>query len=360
MDGTLPVVEVKRLMKALAQPENRLLAEQLLEEGYQAELQTYTFNSVQESKILGHIFWRGRFRKLLKPAGAAAAIMAVCIGSYLGLRAPKPIQVTKVVIPHDIKPGHNQATLTLADGRKVVLSKGLSGNIARQLGANINADHKEITYRPFSGQASAVAYNTLTTARGEQSPYPLVLADGTKVWLNAESTITFPTSFKNQTERIVKLSGEAYFEVNHDAAHPFKVQTSKQTIEDIGTNFDVNAYDNEPRSRTTLVEGSVKVNGTLLKPGEQLDGNQVKSVNTSLYTAWKDNLFQFRNEDIQYVMRELARWYNIDISYQGRVTPERFNCRISKNRNISTVLQLLEKTQGVHFKIEGRRVTVIE
>ncbi len=185
------------------------------------------------------------------------------------------------------------------------------------------------------------------------------MPDGSKVWLNAQSSITFPTAF-NGKERIVKITGEALFEVSHNAKQPFKVQTQKQTIEDIGTIFNVNAYADEPTTKTTLIAGKVKVNDMLLTPGQQTDGSHIKTVNTKRYTAWKSGDFYFEDDSIQTVMRQLSRWYNIEITYEGNITKDGFNAQISRSKNISAILHILENTKGVHFKIEGRRVTVIE
>jgi transmembrane sensor len=216
-----------------------------------------------------------------------------------------------------------------------------------------------ITYTTGITAKAKTAYNTLSTAIGEQSPYPLILSDGSKVWLNAQSSITFPTAF-NGKERIVKIIGEALFEVAHNTKQPFKVLTDKQTIEDIGTTFDVNAYADEPTAKTTLIEGKVKVNGMFLEPGQQSDGSHIKTVNTKRFIAWKSGDFYFEDDNIQTVMRQLSRWYNIEISSEGDVTTNGFNAQISRSKNISAILHILENTKGVHFKIEGRRVTVIE
>ncbi|RYZ96924.1 MAG: FecR family protein, partial [Sphingobacteriaceae bacterium] len=216
-----------------------------------------------------------------------------------------------------------------------------------------------ITYATGVSDNAETSYNTLSTAVGEQFPYPLILPDGSKVWLNAQSSITFPIAFTGK-ERIVKISGEALFEVAHNAKHPFKVQTKKQTIEDIGTIFNVNAYADEAATKTTLVEGKVKVNNILLNPGQQSDGFHLKTVNTKRYVAWRNNDFYFENDNIGTVMKELSRWYNIEVKYEGNITTENFTAQISRYKNISSILQILENTKGVHFKIEGRRVTVIQ
>lgn len=289
----------------------------------------------------------------------AAASIAVFLsaGGYYLLNKPKQVLQTAQVTPkNDVAPGRNQATLTLANGQKIILTKQLSGQVATQGQTTIQAAQGELVYQA-NKEETTVSYNSVSTAKGEQSPFPLVLADGSKVWLNAESKLTFPTAF-NGKERIVKLTGEAYFEVKHNAAQPFKVQTEKQTIEDIGTVFNVNAYVNEKTTHTTLVSGSIKVNDLILKPGEQTDGKKVKSVDVAQYIAWKNGDFDFVDTDIQTVMRQLERWYNIEVEYKGPVSQEGFNAEISRTKNISVILHGLEKTKGVHFKIDGRRVIV--
>jgi len=295
--------------------------------------------------------------RVLWPRIAAAASIVLCLsfGGYYFLHKQQPEQIA---YKNDVTPGHSQATLTLANGQTIILTKGLYKTLA-QGSASIQINNG-VTYTPgLNSKKTALSYNTLSTAIGEESPYPLILPDGSKVWLNARSSITFPTAF-NGTQRIVKITGEALFEVVHNAKQPFMVQTEKQTIEDIGTTFDVNAYADEPVTKTTLIEGKVKVNNMILEPGQQTDGIEVKNVNTKRYIAWKSNDFYFENDDIQTVMRELSRWYNVKVSYEGDMTTESFDARISRNKNISAILQILENTKGVHFKIEGRRVTVIE
>lgn len=318
-------------------------------------------DQAQESRMLKNIHQNispGRKFAWMKYAAAASIVIALSAGAYFSFRKPVAPQQTAQLIKNDIAPGHHQATLTLANGKKILLTKGLSGLLAQQGNTQIQVSQNDITYT--NGQPEQqVSYNTLTTARGEQSPYPLVLPDGTKVWLNAESSITFPTAFTGK-ERVVKVTGEALFEVAHNASQPFKVQTDKQTIEDIGTTFDVNAYADEPHTTTTLVEGKVKVGDLTLTPGQQTDGNHIKNVNVKRFTAWKNGDFDFDGENIQTIMRQLARWYNIDVHYEGTISNDGLTAQITRNRNISGILHILQNTQTVHFKIEGRSVTVIE
>ncbi len=300
---------------------------------------------------------RGPVKLWLRIVAAASILLFVSISGYF-IWHKNPDATTMVTAKNDIPPGHSQATLTLASGQKIVLTKGLYKNLTQ--GTTAIKVNDGITYTTgLKGNAETTSYNTLSTANGEQSPYPLILPDGSKVWLNAQSSITFPTVF-NGKERIVKITGEALFEVSHNAKHPFLVQTQKQTIEDIGTIFNVNAYADEPATKTTLIAGKVKVNNMLLEPGQQTDGSHIKTVNTKRYTAWKNGDFYFEDDAIQTVMRQLSRWYNIEVTYEGRITTDGFNAQISRSKNISAILHILENTKGVHFKIEGRRVTVIE
>lgn len=293
---------------------------------------------------------------------AASIILALAVGAYFILHRTVLKQQTAQLIKNDIGPGHQRATLTLSNGKKIVLNKGLSGNIAIQGNTAVNADHNRISYTADGLATEKLSYNTLTTARGEQSPYPLILADGTKVWLNAQSSITFPVAF-NRAERRVKITGEAYFEVVHQVGHPFIVESNGQLTEDIGTSFNINSYADEPTKKTTLVEGEIKVNGKSLIPGQQsvlTNGKlQVTDANMQQVMAWKDGNFRFDGEKIDAIMRQLQRWYDIEVSYEGEIPKEVFYARVSQYKTIKQVLRDLAYTNAVQFKVEGRRVTVI-
>lgn len=299
-------------------------------------------------------------------AVAATLLLFISVGAYfiLGKRRV-PEQVSQ--IQYDIKPGKNQATLTLANGQKIILTKGLNGKLAQQGNTSIAVSSSNaITYTTVAKNAEVVTYNTLSTARGEQSPYPLILSDGTKVWLDAASTITFPTVF-NGKSRLVKITGQAYFEVAHNAAQPFKVSVRDLTVEDIGTQFNINAYEDEPAIRTSLLNGAVRVvrqagqQSVVLSPGQDAVAASrlsVKEGDPEESTAWKNGYFRFNDENIQGVMRQLARWYNIDVIYVGTPPSVGFNAHISRYKNISQVLKVLELTKMVKFQVEERRVMV--
>ena len=292
-----------------------------------------------------------------KMAVAVSILLVLSLGYYVFFEETVSQSAKDTLAYHnDIAPGHSRATLTLANGKKIILTKGLNGHLAMQGGTAVTANGESISYL-HQQTAGKEVYNTITTARGEQLPFPVTLSDGTEVWLNAQSILSFPVAF-NGKERIVKLSGEGYFKVKHIAAKPFKVQTARQTIQDIGTSFNVNAYTDEQNTVTTVAEGSVMINRITLKAGEQTDGTKVSKVDLARYLAWKNDDFDFQGDRIETVMRSLSRWYNLEVVWQGPVTNEIFYATLSRQRPISGILRALEKTKGVHFTIEGRRVVV--
>lgn len=299
------------------------------------------------------------------PSAAAAVLLVVLVGAHFLLRRRVPEPSRLIAVKADVAPGHNQATLTLAGGDKIILTQQLHGQIALQGQTRIEARDGQLVYRPGTGKQDT-GCNTLTTARGEQSPYPIVLADGTRVWLNAESSLTFPAAFPGK-ERNIRLSGEAYFEVKHDAAHPFIVHTAGGTVEDIGTRFDINAYADENQEATTLLEGAVRVTthtgARRLHPGQQANYKQgkitVQNVDAEEAIAWKNGYFMFTDAALADVMKQLSRWYDVDVQFEDQ-TIERltFVASITRYTSISRVLRVLEMTKQVHFKIEGKTIRV--
>jgi transmembrane sensor len=215
-----------------------------------------------------------------------------------------------------------------------------------------------------AGNSEALAYNTISTPIGGQ--YQVILPDGSRVWLNAMSSIKFPVSFSTLKERRIELSGEAYFEVEHDKDHPFKVITAKQEVEDLGTQFDVNAYADEASTKTTLLKGSVEVtagdNVSLLKPGQQAkvtNNITVAEVNTQAVIAWKNGYFMFDDDKLDDIMRLVSRWYNIKVIYADEsVKDETFGALSTRFANISILLNIMEQTGNAHFKINGSTITI--
>lgn len=302
-------------------------------------------------------------------SAAAAILIFLSIGGYFFVKHKNPVQ-TNVIVKNDARPGTNKATLTLADGKKLILGDAVSGQLANQAGVVINkAANGELIYtiRSVDSKAQlAKQFNELETARGEQ--YQVVLPDGSHVWLNAASSLKYPVAFSGG-ERVVELTGEAYFEVAHNKAMPFKVKTLRQQVEVLGTHFNVNAYNDEKITATTLLEGSVKVTSaadhrnTIIKPGQQsvIGGGEirVREVDTDEAMAWKNGYFLFNNENLGSIMRKISRWYNVDVLYQNDAAQSMvFSGTVSKYKNVSQVIRILELTNAVHFRIDNNRVIV--
>lgn len=306
----------------------------------------------------------------LKTSVAASVILILSVGTYIFFQKKSIKDNTQQIAKHvDIVPGQNQATLTLANGRKIIINNNLKGQEI-QIGNSIVkiSNDSTLSLSTKTDTKNPLQYNTFSTAKGEQSPFPLRLADGTKVWLNAESSITFPSVF-NTRERVVKIKGEAYFDVVHNEKSPFKVMVKGQTIEDIGTTFNINSYDDEPNIRTTLISGSARVitdkgKSVIINPNQMatiISSEQitVARVNAQNAVDWKNGVFMFDKEPLESVMRKIARWYDVDIVYSGNEKIEEvFGGSITRYANVSQVLKVLEVTGDVHFKIEGRKIIV--
>lgn len=301
---------------------------------------------------------------------AAASILLLAAGAYLWHTIPAdhtiPLAGTTIV------PGTQGAVLTLSDGSRVELDSMKTGIIAVQGGSQVVMKNGQLAYEADKGMASAAAaYNVLTTPPGRQ--FHIQLPDGSQVWLNAGSQIRYPAIFP-KGERVVELEGEAYFEVAgatlpDGSRAPFLVRTAAgpdrpaQEVIVLGTHFNINSYANENAVRTTLLEGSVRVNGMLLKPGQQsiLQSNSLSihpSADTEEAVSWKNGYFKFNDERIESVMRKIERWYNVEAVYEGEISQEEFRGAISRSRDISEVLDLLEATKIIRFRIEGRKIIV--
>jgi len=266
----------------------------------------------------------------------------------------------------DIPAGGNKAMLTLSDGSTILLDSAGNGLLARQGGAEIRKTKSGQLVYNLNGVSQnnlETRINTIKTPKG--GTYQIVLPDGSKAWLNAASSISFPAMFANN-ERHVKISGEIYFEVEKDKARPFKVQFADAEIEVFGTSFNVKAYHDESSSQTTLIEGSIALkNGKesrRLVPGQQTDISQngrllTEIVDVNEATAWKDGLFFFKDADVETVMRQVARWYDVEISYEGQVPLRQLTGKVSRNVNISELLGMLNYT-GINCRLEGRKIIV--
>lgn len=303
---------------------------------------------------------------------AAVAILVVGITSYMlfNKKAAIPVTATTNTNKNDVQPGGNKAILTLANGRQIVLDSADKGMLAQEGNAQVMNDGFTLKYQSGAGnRLSTIAYNTLATPKGGQ--YKLVLPDGSKVWLNAASSIKYPTVF-NEKQRSVEITGEAYFEITKDQHKPFHVHLPANMgggqVEVLGTHFNVNAYSDEGDIKTTLLEGKVKVKSdersVVLNPGEQArmkdkTAQVVKGIDTEEIVAWTNGMFIFRDQRIEDIMKQISRWYDVEIHYAGKPVQEGFNGTIPRNVPVSKVLRLLELTTLVHFKIEGKKVTVL-
>jgi ferric-dicitrate binding protein FerR (iron transport regulator) len=263
----------------------------------------------------------------------------------------------------DIRSGGNKARLTLADGSVIMLQEVANGTLQEQNGVKILKQDGRLTYQ-FSAKAGkgAVAYNTIATPVGGQ--YMVVLPDGSKVWLNSASSLRFPTFFAGKA-RSVDLHGEAYFEVAQNKKNPFRVKAGATTVEVLGTHFNVMAYPDEHAANTTLLEGSVKVShgvaSRILVPGQQAQisrGIKLVAVDVAEAVAWKNGLFQFNNTDLGSIMRQLQRWYGIEVAYVDEVQSQHFTGLISRNTALSQVLKMLEVSGDIRFDLRDRKVTV--
>lgn len=304
-------------------------------------------------------------KRWFKIATVAASLVLISTGIYFfNHRSVNPPAIVKVE-EQEINPGDYGATLTMANGKKISLASVSKGEIARESGIVITkTDDGRLMYQIDEKLSDPNAVNTLSTARGET--YQVTLPDGSRVYLNAASSLTYSASLLQNGKRVVKLIGEGYFEVAKDKRHPFIVKTNKQEIEVLGTHFNISSYSDDEVEKTTLLEGSVKLSalGTskLLKPGQQakLSGGNIAIVETDadLAVAWKNNEFVVESEHIEAIMKMIERWYNVEVIYIGEKTKERFSGKVSRFDNLSKVLEIVESTGEAHFDIKGRTVYV--
>ena len=306
---------------------------------------------------------------------AAAVLILGAAGAGIWTRSVNkpdlPLATTQAGARDDRPPGGNKAILTLADGSAIVLDQAENGVLAEAGSADIlKLADGQLEYRSASPDPQGdLVYNTLSTPKGGQ--YKLILPDGSKVWLNAASSIRYPTAFTGN-ERRVEITGEVYFEVARDGDKVFKVSIpsawgdSPTEVEVLGTHFNIKAYENEKAVSATLLEGLVRLSkgsqNTLLRPGQQAEAGQgaiqvLEGVDTEGAVAWKNGLFQFNDTDLQNVMKQLERWYDVEISYD-HIPELHFNGTISRNVPLSQVLRMLEITGNIQFEIIDRQIKI--
>lgn len=317
----------------------------------------------------------GNNERRLWPGFAAAALIIATLSVGFFFLSKQNVNhqesVQKLKPQHDISPGGNKAFLTLSDGTRVSLNDAANGEIAKQAGIIISKTvDGRIVYATGAtalSQGALPVYNTVETPKGGQ--FQILLPDGSKVWLNAASSLRYPVVFSGE-ERNVELKGEAYFEIVKNKKMPFNVKTPNgMEIQVLGTHFNVMAYEDENNICTTLLEGSVNINHnsshTLLKPGQQalLNKNSrnitVSTADMEEAMAWKNGYFLFNDENIESVMRKISRWYDVEVEYHGNMEKRDFTGSVSRFENVSKVLNMLELTGIIHFKVEGRRILVM-
>jgi ferric-dicitrate binding protein FerR (iron transport regulator) len=306
---------------------------------------------------------------------AAVTILVIGLGAYFLL----PNANTKIIsknatknslFKNDVLPGGNKAVLTLSNGTKILLGTAANGTLAHQGNTRIiKLQNGLLSYKAFTQSVSdskiaIMQYNILSTPRGGQ--YSVTLPDGTRVWLNSASSLKYPTSFLGK-ERKVEIDGEAYFEVAHNADKPFRVSVNGTEIEVLGTHFNVNSYNDEPFMRTTLLEGSIKfISGNytrLLSPGQQIQVlpngkiRRIEDADIEQTVAWKNGIFSFHKTSIYEIMRQISRWYDVDVTFNDSLNVY-LNGSIERKVNASEVLKMIQLTGEVKFNIEGRKITV--
>lgn len=326
------------------------------------------WKELQSAKVKTRILWP-------RIAVAACLLFALAAGLYFYLDQGNSSQVRlRDVAISGISPGGNKAILTLSNGEKISLSDANKGELAKQSGILISkTSDGQLVYEVNGDEEHAsgeIRYNTVETPRGGQ--YQVNLPDGSRVWLNAATSLKFPLSFANLNERKVELKGEAYFEVEKDARRPFIVQSEKQAIRVLGTHFNVNSYADDQNAKTTLLEGSVKVAGLnalednyrILVPGQQAqigsDPNSIRVIKVDVQgeTAWKNGLFSFEDTPIENIMKQISRWYDVEVVYKDNVAGKTVWGSITRYAEVTKVLSILERTGKIHFKVEGRRIIV--
>lgn len=293
---------------------------------------------------------------------AAVLFTIVSVAFYVFLAKDKSQQASYA---NDVPPGKIGATLTLSDGKAIKLNTAKNELLLDQAGLTIRKSKDgQLIYQADEKREKVYGISTLATGNGET--YQLILPDGSRIWLNAASSISFSGGLTKQGKRKVILQGEAYFEISKDKAHPFIVESQGQEIEVLGTHFNVNSYSEDNEIKTTLLEGSVKVSARgmdkILVPGMEAINNggniQVIPADTQLAVAWKNDKFVFENESIESIMRKVSRWYNVSVHYRGTIPPDAFEGSVSRFDSVSKVLGILESTGRVHFEIQGRDIYV--
>lgn len=346
---------------------------QLLDEYEQIDLkkgwdQVYTKLPQQKNNLFSN-----RFFKIAAMITTPLLIGVAGLYVYTHINT-KEEKTTSIAVKKDFKPGSSKATLIMANGSQVDLTNPDSKQLSDADGTIIKNQNNGLNYASNANKTDKVetapVFNTLVIPVGGE--YKITLSDGTKVWLNAASKLRYPTRFAS-SKREVFLEGEAYFEVTHNPLRPFEVHTSTITTKVYGTEFNIMAYNDEPNIQTTLIKGIVEVQNAaavgkrsiMLKPGIQANLNKAnnnlssKAVDTYIYTAWKDGVFVFNNENMESIMRKLGRWYNVKINFDNESTKEKlFFGKVKRYENINKILNMIKRTEEVTYSTENNQITI--
>ena len=372
MEDKATAAEREELGQFIQNEQNEVTVLEIMEELVATEKEMDNYNVKNWEPLLGELLQeknklrkRGLVRVInwKRISVAASILFAVVLTGYLVLfrKDTKQVQVVKVTQPIDVKsPEKNRAMITLANGQQVHLDSAVNGTLLEQAGVQIMklADGKIV----YVGSTAEIINNTLSNPRGSKV-IDMTMADGSRVWLNSGSSVTYPVAFVGE-ERKISITGEAYFEVMQDKKHPFKVDINgKGEVEVLGTHFNINAYDDESDIKVTLLEGSVKVNNSIIEPGQQAQvSDKVKiidKVDMDEVMAWKNDMFDFNSADIKTIMRQIGRWYDLEIIYQDNISKETFSGMVGRSNKVSKVLMILEKA-GIKFRIEGKKLIIMD
>ncbi len=375
LSGSLSALEKEELKGFLQRPENRQLFLDVMEELDVSAAVPVVFNEqwnsileqtlavdkpVQEP-VATVVPLKSRSNRLWRWGWAAACVLLVASALYIFNRK-ELVATPEVAVKADIPQAGDGAILTLADGSKVVLDADKKGMLADQYGAKLSLDEQGLSYSATGESAGAVAYNTIATPYGKK--FQAVLPDGSKIWMNAGSSVRFPTVF-NGDSRTVEINGEVYFEVAKREKQPFNVLANGVKVQVLGTHFNVKHYNGEP-AMVTLLEGAVKVdagnNGLLLSPGKQalFAGNKLsleEAVNLEEVMAWKNGNFIFNGADLRTIMKQVQRWYDAEVVFENEVK-DTYTVSLSRDVPVSQLLNYLELSGGVKFKVENKKISV--
>ncbi|NML22582.1 FecR family protein [Pseudoflavitalea sp. G-6-1-2] len=377
MQGTATPAEMEQLSTLFSQPQHRAAFDDLLQQAFTdpryIETADHNVDDVVSSLMqrLNENSSATAIRRMPNRRwfwAAASVIVLAVAGTYLwNSRTVKNNPGTApVVVKEDLPPGGEGAILTLSDGRQVSLDSLKNGLVAHQDGSDIKLENGRLLYDPKEQANQSLVYNTMSTPRKRQ--FQMTLPDGSKVWLNAESSIRFPVAFA-ATERKVEVTGEVYIEVKKNAAAPFTVNGTDFVIQVLGTGFNINSYADNGLVKATLVEGSVKLsttgsNSVLLKPGEQWIYNKKggtfnisRSADMQHVLAWKEKRFSF-NGNIRSIMKELARWYDVELKYEGDISDKELEGGFPRDKELQKVLEILESVADVKFELKGKLLTI--